>query len=117
MPSAAAGPLHTSGNPSPGGQAGTVTVSPFAVAQATLARANRWPTPGTLATALDSRTVQTSALQLIDDALVEVEAGRIDRLILSMPPQEGKSTRVTKVGPTWALLRTPSGASSSFPTA
>lgn len=66
-----------------------------------------YPTPGALAKAIDPTTLQTPALDLIDAALVDVEAGRCDRLILSMPPQEGKSTRVTKIGPLWALTRNP----------
>lgn len=67
----------------------------------------RWPTPGALAADVDPTTVQTPALDLIDRALVDVDAGLCDRLIISMPPQEGKSTRVTKVGPLWALIRNP----------
>lgn len=66
-----------------------------------------YSTPGALARAIDPSTVQTPALDLIDQALVDVEAGRINRLIISMPPQEGKSTRVTKVGPLWFLTRNP----------
>lgn len=50
---------------------------------------------------------QTPALDLIDSALVEVEAGRCDRLIVSMPPQEGKSSRVTTVGLLWFLYPNP----------
>ncbi len=67
----------------------------------------RWATPGELAKDLDPKTIQTPALNLIDAALVDVEAGQCDRLIISMPPQEGKSTRVTKIGPLWALTRNP----------
>ena len=53
-------------------------------------RGEAYPTPGVLAAALDPTTKQTPALDLIDAALVEVEAGAYDRLIISMPPQEGK---------------------------
>lgn len=67
----------------------------------------RWATPGELAAAVDPTTIQTPALDLIDQALVDVENGVIDRLIISMPPQEGKSTRVTKIGPLWMLIRNP----------
>lgn len=66
-----------------------------------------WPTPGALAVAVDPTTIQTSALELIDAALVDIEAGRCDRLIISMPPQEGKTSRVTKIGPLWMLIRNP----------
>ena len=68
---------------------------------------NKWATPGILAVTLDPTTRQTPALTLIDQALVDVDEGRCDRLIISMPPQEGKSTRVTKTGPLWMLLRNP----------
>lgn len=63
--------------------------------------------PGDLAVALNRETKQTPALQLIDDALVDVADGRCDRLILSMPPQEGKSERCTHYAPLWALRRNP----------
>ncbi|MFP3714232.1 hypothetical protein [Puerhibacterium sp. TATVAM-FAB25] len=66
-----------------------------------------YPTPGELAQAITPGTIQTPALDVIDQALVEVEEGRCDRLIISMPPQVGKSTRVTKTGPLWFLLRHP----------
>jgi len=72
------------------------------------ARARRqYATPGLLAAAIDRTTVQTPALDLIDAALVDVAEGRNDRLIVSMPPQEGKSTRVTTTTPLWLLLRDP----------
>jgi predicted phage terminase large subunit-like protein len=67
--------------------------------------ARSWASPGELAKAIDPSTIQTPALELIDQALVDVDAGRCDRLIISMPPQEGKSTRVTKYGPLWMLTR------------
>ena len=66
-----------------------------------------WASPGELAKAVDPSTIQTPALDLIDQALMDVENGTCDRLIISMPPQEGKSTRVTKVGPLWFLTRNP----------
>lgn len=67
----------------------------------------KWGTPGELAKAVDASTRQTPALDLIDQALVDVENGECDRLIISMPPQEGKSTRVTKIGPLWFLTQNP----------
>lgn len=66
-----------------------------------------WASPGDLAHDIDPMTRQTPALDLIDQALVDVDAGRCDRLIITMAPQEGKSTRVTKVGPLWMLTRNP----------
>jgi predicted phage terminase large subunit-like protein len=68
---------------------------------------HRWESPGDLAKAVDPSTIQTPALDLIDQALMDVENGTCDRLIISMPPQEGKSTRVTKIGPLWFLTRNP----------
>jgi predicted phage terminase large subunit-like protein len=67
----------------------------------------RWATPGDLAQALDPRARQTPALRLIDQALADVATGRCDRLIISMPPQEGKSSRVTKTGALWFLTQNP----------
>ena len=70
-------------------------------------KAEQWESPGDLAKAVDPSTIQTPALDLIDQALMDVENGSCDRLIISMPPQEGKSTRVTKIGPLWFLTRNP----------
>jgi len=64
-----------------------------------------WATPGALARALDHRTVQTRALDLIDAALVEAYNTPGSRLIVSMPPQEGKSTRVSVMFPLWVLAQ------------
>lgn len=66
-----------------------------------------WATPGELAKAIEPTTLQTPALDLIDEYLVKVEAGEIDRLIINLPPQEGKSTRVTTIGPLWFLTKNP----------
>lgn len=70
-------------------------------------RTSAWPTPGDLAKALDARTVQTPALELIDSALADIAAHLRDgrRLIISMPPQEGKSQRASRRFPTWLLTR------------
>jgi predicted phage terminase large subunit-like protein len=62
---------------------------------------------GDLAAKVDPTNVQTSALDLVDAALVDVAEGRCDRLIISLPPQEGKSTRVTRYGALWMLMRNP----------
>ena len=66
-----------------------------------------WPLPGALAKAIDPATVQTAALDIIDDAIAWAYATHGARLIISMPPQEGKSERVTKTGSLWALIRDP----------
>jgi predicted phage terminase large subunit-like protein len=66
-----------------------------------------WATPGQMAAALDRTTVQTPALDLIDEHLVRVADGDIERLIISMPPQEGKSERASRRFPLWLLHRNP----------
>lgn len=68
---------------------------------------SKWGTPGELARNLDPRTVQTPALDLIDKALTELLDTRDGRLIISMPPQEGKSQRASRRFPTWALTQNP----------
>lgn len=67
----------------------------------------RFSTPGALATRLDARTRQTPALELIDQALVDLVDTPDGRLIISMPPQEGKSERVSRRFPTWVLRDVP----------
>lgn len=66
-----------------------------------------WPTPGALAHDLDPRTKQTPALTLIDSAIVDTYQQHDGRLLLSMPPQEGKSQRVSRWFPLWVLTRNP----------
>lgn len=66
----------------------------------------KYPTPGALAAALDPTVVQTSALELIDQAVVDtVKNG--GRLVVTVPPQEGKSTRIAVWTPIWALINQP----------
>ena len=63
---------------------------------------------GALAAELYPGTVvQTPALEMLDDALVDVADGGTDRLMWFMPPQEGKSQRVSRWFPLWMLLRNP----------
>lgn len=66
-----------------------------------------YPTPGALAAAINRHTRQTPALDLIDQALVDAFSTPDSRLIISMPPQEGKSVRVAGDFPVWALLQDP----------
>lgn len=66
-----------------------------------------WETPGDLAALVDGTTMQTPALDLVDEAIEWAYNTRGARLIISMPPQEGKSSRVTKIGSLWALARNP----------
>lgn len=63
--------------------------------------------PGDLARRLDPKTVQTPALDVIDAEVKRAFETPNARLIISMPPQEGKSLRVTRVGVLWALLQDP----------
>lgn len=67
---------------------------------------HRWATPGELAQALNPRTVQTPALDLIDQALVDVANTPDGRLIITMGPQEGKSKRLQEFI-LWALADNP----------
>ena len=64
-------------------------------------------TPGDLARALNPNIIQTPALDIIDAALVRVANGESNRLIISMPPQQGKSERATITGALWMLYRNP----------
>ena len=67
---------------------------------------HRYPTPGALACDVDPRMRQTPALELIDREVARTitDGGR---LIITVPPQEGKSTRVAVWTPVWALMRDP----------
>lgn len=71
------------------------------------AERKQWDTAGRLAAAIDPTTVQTPALDLIDEALAWAYSTRGARLIVSIGPQEGKSTRISKIGSLWALTRNP----------
>jgi predicted phage terminase large subunit-like protein len=88
--------------------------APFgAVAERYRARAHpsdeSWAeTPGTLAKAIYPKTIQTPALSLIDQVIMDAFATPDSRTIISMPPQEGKSERVTKTGTLWGLKHHPS---------
>ncbi len=66
-----------------------------------------WPTPGALAQHIEPTIRQTRALELIDEALVEAYRTPNSRLIISMPPQEGKSQRASRTFPLWALTQNP----------
>lgn len=53
--------------------------------------AARFPLPGDLAKLIDPTTVVTPALQMLDANLLEIAEGQCERLIFSLPPQEGKA--------------------------
>ena len=65
-------------------------------------------TPGDLARHLNARIIDTPALELIDEKLVHLVRSHDGRLIISVPPQEGKSERGAFAFPLWALMRDPS---------
>lgn len=67
----------------------------------------KYATPGDLARTVEPTTVQTPLMDLLDRTLMDIENRVIDRVLISCPPQEGKSTRVTKTGPLWFLLNNP----------
>jgi predicted phage terminase large subunit-like protein len=69
----------------------------------------RYPTPGALAQAYLTSTTQTPALQAIDAALVDLADAEQDRgrLMVFIPPQEGKSTRTSCWFPLWMLAQDP----------
>lgn len=71
------------------------------------ADANSWRTPGTLAQRITPTTAQTPALDLIDQALMDLVDTPNGRLIVTMAPQEGKSSRVAKDFAVWALKHRP----------
>ena len=60
-----------------------------------------------MAKATNPKTVQTPALDLIDEALVRALNTPDARLIISMAPQEGKSVRGANDFPVWALTKNP----------
>lgn len=70
-----------------------------------LAREN--PTAGALAASIDPMTRQTPALDMIDDGIEWALSTRDARLSISMPPQEGKSTRCAVWAPIRALQLDP----------
>jgi predicted phage terminase large subunit-like protein len=67
----------------------------------------RYPSPYDVARELDPKIVRTPALNLLDQHLLDAAEGRSRRLIWTMPPQEGKSQRVSRTFPTWLLTRNP----------
>jgi predicted phage terminase large subunit-like protein len=75
--------------------------------QARQRAAARFTSVGLLARTLDRRTVQTDALDLLDEHLEAVRTGALDRLIWTMPPQEGKSQRISRAFPLWLLIHNP----------
>lgn len=67
----------------------------------------RWATPGAMARDLDPTTAQTPVLDAIDTALVDLADGDTTKLMVFVPPQEGKSQRVSRRFPLWLLEHNP----------
>lgn len=66
--------------------------------------ARRYASPGALAAALDPNTGTSPALDLIDQALVELfDSDEHDALAVFLPPQEGKSQKCSRRLPEWLL--------------
>jgi hypothetical protein len=70
-------------------------------------RPTEFPTAGSLAYELDRTTRNPPHLKLLDQALLDADRGGCKRLIVSMPPQEGKSERLSHYGVLWWLRRHP----------
>jgi hypothetical protein len=64
--------------------------------------------PGALAAVLtDRREMQARHLNLIDQAWIDMAEGRLDRVMLTMPPRHGKSRRASRWAPLWYLRKYP----------
>jgi predicted phage terminase large subunit-like protein len=66
-----------------------------------------WPSPLTMARELDPAVRTTPAIEAIDQHLVALADGAIERLMVFVPPQEGKSTLCSKWYPLWRLAEDP----------
>lgn len=66
-------------------------------------KVRRWASPLDMACELDPTMVRTPALETLNSALMDLVDGRDDRLIVSFPPQEGKSTAVSRWLPEYVL--------------
>jgi predicted phage terminase large subunit-like protein len=87
----------------------TATLDPFEFAARQFEPTRRrWGTPGAMAVDLDPGTRQSPALERIDAELVALADGDCDRLMVFMPPQEGKSQRCSRRFPSWLLAGDPS---------
>jgi predicted phage terminase large subunit-like protein len=67
----------------------------------------RWASPLDMACDLDPTVVRTPALEEINRQLVALADTAEDRLMVFMPPQEGKSTLCSKWYPLWRLTIDP----------
>lgn len=67
----------------------------------------RWESPLDMAVDLDPTVVRTPALDLINEKLVEAYNTPNSRLIITCPPQLGKSQLASRRFPLWLLLQNP----------
>lgn len=67
----------------------------------------KWASPGEMSKDLDPKTKQTPALDVIDRELVALADREISRLMVFMPPQEGKSERCSRRFVEWMLSQEP----------
>lgn len=73
-----------------------------------LPKPRRYPTPGAVAAALDPLTKASPVLDLVDAALVDLfTTNGADGQEIALPPQEGKSQRVSRRTPEWLLDHDP----------
>lgn len=71
------------------------------------AQKKTFASPVDVARVIEPGTVQTPALDLLDRKVAETVEKRGGRLILSMPPQEGKSIRLGRDTVLWLLAQNP----------
>ncbi|MCK4815123.1 Terminase-like domain protein, partial [bacterium] len=57
--------------------------------------------------ASDRKWIPAKHLQYISDILIEVALGNITRLIINLPPRNGKSELISKYYPAWYLGKHP----------
>ena len=72
-------------------------------------KTRRWATPGALARALDPATRDSPPLRIIDRELVKLADHQVpaDALAVYCPPQEGKSSKISRRFPEWLLSHNP----------
>lgn len=66
-----------------------------------------YATPSALARALFDNYVHSPHLDLIDEAYLDADQGKSERIMVCLPPQTGKSTTAAEAGPLWWLQRHP----------
>lgn len=62
-----------------------------------------WDRPSALAQELFPGYRSAPHLKPIDDAYIDALNGKVDRIVISLPPQVGKSTTAAEAGPLWWL--------------